>query len=266
MKEFITRTLTAFILLPAVYALIMLSPRWAFSAILYLVVSIAVHEFMDLCAPGIRSRWIIYLLGLTVAWSMTFAEPGWLETSFGLVFIMGLFFLFSVRNEAQLQTFVRDIGVHLMALFYVYFPLFFIFLLREVSPHVLIFLILVIIVGDSGAYFIGRWIGKHKIYPVASPKKSMEGVIAAVITAGLAGWLAWAVLPIDADPRMAVPTAALMGWISQLSDPVESLFKRAAGRKDSGSLLPGHGGVLDRLDSYIYCAPLFYLIVRFVWA
>ncbi len=127
------------------------------------------------------------------------------------------------------------------------------------------FLIAVIAVGDSGAYFVGSAIGKHKIYPVASPNKSLEGLIAAVITAGLTGWLCIIIFPVKVELPYAIATAAVIGLFSQLSDPIESLFKRAAGQKDSGSLLPGHGGILDRVDSYIFCAPLLFYIIQYLW-
>ena len=107
--------------------------------------------------------------------------------------------------------------------------------------------------------------GRHKIYKLASPKKSLEGLIAAILTAGLSGWLALVLFPVPAAVPAAMLTAALIGLFSQLSDPVESLFKRAADQKDSGRLLPGHGGVLDRVDSYIFCAPLLYFLVAYFW-
>ena len=119
--------------------------------------------------------------------------------------------------------------------------------------------------GDSGAYFVGSVVGKHKIYPIASPKKSLEGLIAAIVTAGLTGWLSIIVFPVEVKVWLAIVTGAAIGLLSQLSDPIESLFKRAAGKKDSGSLLPGHGGILDRMDSYIFCAPVLFYIITYLW-
>ena len=112
--------------------------------------------------------------------------------------------------------------------------------------------------------------GRHKIYPVASPKKSLEGLIAAILTAGLqrlAVALCCSRSRLSGCPSTlaAMITAAVIGLFSQLSDPVESLFKRAAGQKDSGTLLPGHGGVLDRVDSYIFCAPLLFFLILYFW-
>jgi phosphatidate cytidylyltransferase len=139
------------------------------------------------------------------------------------------------------------------------------FKLKELHPNYLFFLIFVIAIGDSAAYFLGKAFGKHKIYPVASPNKSLEGLIAAVIFAAGSGWLSVILFPVEVKVWMAVVTGAIIGGLSQVSDPIESLFKRAANKKDSSSLLPGHGGILDRVDSYIFCAPVLFYIIDYFW-
>ena len=126
-------------------------------------------------------------------------------------------------------------------------------------------MIFVIAVGDSGAYFVGSFIGKHKIYPIASPKKSLEGLIAAVVFASVSGWLSTMIFPVRLGVLKALITGGVIGLLSQVSDPIESLFKRAGNKKDSGSILPGHGGVLDRLDSYILCAPALFFLIKYFW-
>ncbi|MCP4158407.1 MAG: phosphatidate cytidylyltransferase, partial [bacterium] len=223
------------------------------------------HELVKLAQPATYSMSIIFLSGLFIALSFTRGTP---ELAPGLILILlinGLFFLFAIRKKEKLDSFIKDIGVHFLTVFYLYFPLYFLFQLKQMGPNYLFFLIAVIAVGDSGAYFVGSAIGKHKIYPVASPNKSLEGLIAAVITAGLTGWLCIIIFPVKVELPYAIATAAVIGLFSQLSDPIESLFKRAAGQKDSGSLLPGHGGILDRVDSYIFCAPLLFYIIQYLW-
>jgi phosphatidate cytidylyltransferase len=177
----------------------------------------------------------------------------------------GLFYLFAVKDQIRLESFVRDLGINFLTAIYLYIPLYFLLELKKLGANFLFFLILIIAIGDSGAYFIGSVFGKHKIYPVASPKKSIEGLIAAVLTAALSGWLSIWLFPVAVKLSTAMISAAVIGLFSQLSDPVESLFKRAAGQKDSGTLLPGHGGILDRLDSYIFCAPLLFYLIKYFW-
>jgi phosphatidate cytidylyltransferase len=265
MKEFITRTITAFFLIIAAYALIKYVPENWFSLILFLLISAGADEMVKLTQPGTYSRIVIFLSGLLVALSFTYNMPELPAAIILAVMLTGLFFLFALRQKEKLTTFTRDIGIHFLTVFYLYIPLYFLFELKRLGPNYLFFLIFVIAVGDSGAYFIGSAIGKHKIYPIASPKKSLEGLIAAVITAGLTGWLSVIVFPVRVDVHTAVISGAVIGLLSQLSDPVESLFKRASGKKDSSSLLPGHGGVLDRLDSYIFCAPVLYYVIIYLW-
>ncbi|MCK5220015.1 MAG: phosphatidate cytidylyltransferase [Candidatus Aminicenantes bacterium] len=265
MKEFLTRTATSIFLVLFVYFGVVYLPHIYFSIFLFIIVSVSVYEFIKLTEPGTKSLILIFFNGLVVAAFFTFGIPELPFMIFINLFSIGLFFLIAIKKEDQLKSFVRDSGIHFLSIYYLFFPLYFILRLREIGPNFLIFLIFVIAIGDSGAYFIGRAIGKHKIYPVASPNKSLEGIIAAVLTAGLSGWLSILIFPIKINSLTAILTGALIGLISQISDPVESLFKRSAGKKDSGSILPGHGGFLDRIDSYIFCAPSLYFIILYIW-
>ena len=267
MKEFITRTTTAFFLIIGAYALIKFVPPIYFSIILFILISMGAVELVKLTGPGIYSPVLIFLNGLIIALSFTLGKPDPVLAFIMILFATGLFFLFSVKQKQDLSSFVRDIGIHFLSVFYLYVPLFFMFKLKELHPNYLFFLIFVIAIGDSAAYFFGRAFGKHKIYPIASPKKSLEGLIAAILFAAASGWLSLLIFPVSIKVNLwtAVVTGGITGLLSQLSDPIESLFKRAADKKDSGALLPGHGGVLDRIDSYIFCAPALFYIIEYFW-
>jgi phosphatidate cytidylyltransferase len=265
MKDLGRRLPTTVALIVFAYTSIRYLPVPYFSALLFLLVSLAAWEFLRLTRPS-RHVWpLAFSNGLLVA--LAFTVP-WFSIGFALVGCLladGLFFLFTVNSRARLDPFARDWGILALNVMYLYFPLYFLLELKKLGPNYLFFLILVIAIGDSGAYFVGSAIGRHKIYPVASPKKSLEGLVAAILTAGISGWLSLLLFPVQVAVPTAMITAAVVGLFSQLSDPVESLFKRASGQKDSGTLLPGHGGVLDRVDSYIFCAPLLYILVRYFW-
>lgn len=266
MKEFLTRTTTAFFLIVAAYFLIEFVPPGYFSVILFLIISAGAYELLKLTNPAIFSKMIIFLSGALVALSFTLATPDLPMSIVIILLLNGLFFLFTIKQK-DLMTFVRDMGIHFLVVFYLYIPLYFLFELKKLDPHCLFFLLLVIAVGDSAAYFLGRALGKHKIYPVASPKKSLEGLIACIVFSAGAGWLSLLIFPVDPPVKLwvAVVSGGIIGLFSQLSDPVESLFKRAAQKKDSGALLPGHGGVLDRLDSYVFCAPVLFYLIKYFW-
>jgi len=272
MKDLARRLPTTAFLVAFAYAAIRYLPVPYFAVVLYLLVSLAAWELLRLTRPS-RHVWpLAYVNGLFVALSFTLPEVFLTNALVGCLLFDGLFFLFATRSPERLVVFARDWGIIVLTVFYLYIPLFFMLELKKLGPNYLFFMILVIAIGDSGAYFVGSAIGKHKIYPVASPRKSLEGLIAAILTAGLSGWLSILLFPIPtttvkSGPSIfsAILTGALIGLFSQLSDPVESLFKRAASQKDSGTLLPGHGGVLDRVDSYIFCAPLLYFTVFLFW-
>jgi phosphatidate cytidylyltransferase len=126
------------------------------------------------------------------------------------------------------------------------------------GPWLVVLLFAVVWLGDTAAYYIGsRW-GRHKMAPVISPKKSWEGAAAGFVT-GLVAAVAWSFLRLGRlEPRLLV-LAAVTAAAAQLGDLVESMIKRGAGVKDSGSVLPGHGGFLDRLDALLFAAPVLLL-------
>lgn len=127
----------------------------------------------------------------------------------------------------------------------------------EQGPLLLLFVMTLIWVADSGAYFSGRRWGRVKLAPAISPGKSWEGVYGALAGAALWGSLLALLLPETGSPLLLVLLSLLVCMVSIIGDLFESLFKRQAGVKDSSNLLPGHGGVLDRVDSLTAAAPVF---------
>ena len=128
------------------------------------------------------------------------------------------------------------------------------------GPSALLTLFAIVFAGDTGAYFAGRFFGKNKLYPMVSPQKTVEGTIGGLVASVLAGTLcARGLLGVaDADLWRWALAALVTGAVAQVGDLAESLFKRASGTKDSGNLLPGHGGMLDRLDGVLFGAPVFW--------
>ena len=137
---------------------------------------------------------------------------------------------------------------------------------QTLSAHLLSFFFLVLMGADTGAYYVGRAIGKHKLAPKVSPGKTWEGVagglLAALTLATAAHFWFFKELPL----KWALPLAAVMTVLGILGDLTESALKRGAGAKDAAKILPGHGGALDRLDSLLFNAPLVYYFAHFYFS
>jgi phosphatidate cytidylyltransferase len=134
-----------------------------------------------------------------------------------------------------------------------------------IGPGLVTFLFVLLIATDSGAYFVGGMIGKRKLAPKVSPNKTWEGAIAGFVCAMLGGWAVYALQSngiIGGFPDWTLAkylqSAAMLSVASQIGDLAESALKRDAGIKDSGNIFPGHGGVLDRCDGFLFTSPLLY--------
>jgi phosphatidate cytidylyltransferase len=166
---------------------------------------------------------------------------------------------------------------YLYLLGYIILPFIFItkisFGVVDYNPKIIIGLFILIWTNDTFAYIVGKSIGKHKLFEKISPKKTIEGFFGGIFFAILAGYLI-SKYYIKASPQFSAKSiliwtiiAAIVGVIGTIGDLIESKFKRIAGVKDSGKIMPGHGGILDRLDSVIFVAPfvfLFYKILNYV--
>ena len=147
----------------------------------------------------------------------------------------------------------------------------------DMGPGLVTLLLVAVAWSDTGAYFIGRKFGKHKLAPVTSPKKSWEGAVGGVLGAVAATAVLLLLIRLfgwESSYPMAgwvvyLPLAAALAVVSQIGDLLESMIKREAGIKDSGTVFPGHGGVMDRCDGILFAAPalyyLYYGLVAVVW-
>jgi phosphatidate cytidylyltransferase len=137
---------------------------------------------------------------------------------------------------------------------------------EKLSAHLLSFFFLVLMGADTGAYYVGRAIGKHKLAPMISPGKTWEGVAGGVVAglalAAVAHFWFFKELPV----KWTLALAAVMIVLGILGDLTESALKRGAGAKDAAKILPGHGGALDRLDSLLFNAPLIYYFAHFYFS
>ncbi|HEX4277733.1 MAG TPA: phosphatidate cytidylyltransferase [Bryobacteraceae bacterium] len=137
-------------------------------------------------------------------------------------------------------------------------------LLHDMNPHWLMFGLMVNWVGDTGAYYVGKNFGRHKLAPSVSPGKTWEGAAASAVT-GVAFGMIYLPLTIKTTSLLVAALLALAANVAgQVGDLAESAIKRGAGVKDSGSLLPGHGGILDRVDSTMFALPVLYTMLTFL--
>ena len=137
-------------------------------------------------------------------------------------------------------------------------PLSSIHLLQGIDPWLILLLLAIVWLGDTAAYYVGSRIGRHKMAPVISPKKSWEGAAAGFLTA-IAATLIWDVWRRGGLEPGLLAAAAATAVAAQIGDLVESMIKRGSGVKDSGNILPGHGGFLDRMDAMLFAAPVLLL-------
>jgi phosphatidate cytidylyltransferase len=254
----LTRVITAFVLGPLVVWLIMTGPQWAIAALLIAAAGACFHELFKMVIPG-RSleRWSGVLLGVGGLAAMVLVRHG-AHGTVAAILLLAPPCVVLMRPDP-----IEGAGARMMALWggLLYLVGTFACALALASkPGALLMAFVIIWAGDSGAYFVGKAIGAHKLYPAISPKKTVEGSIGGLAASvGAALGLAGLLLP-EMDTATLVMAALGGGALGQVGDLVESALKRSAGVKDSGSLLPGHGGMLDRLDGFLFAIPLFALL------
>jgi len=241
------------------------SPAWLFTAFITAVLFLSLVEFnrMGLGYEHQLEQWCSAAIGATVAPILFFQQIDLLFPLLtGAVLLFSLLFLFRLPEISEVH---NRLGWIILGLVYVPFLLGHLIPLRMLPQgREWIFLTLITIMScDSFAYFVGRALGRHKLYPAVSPNKTIEGALGGLFGAVLAVLIVkYTFLP-EIGLFGAVLIGLLLGVMGQLGDLFESLLKRACQVKDSGTMIPGHGGILDRLDSLLFAFPLVYYIARF---
>ena len=264
------RVLTALVLIPVVLILVFLGPRWQwlFTLAVAAVAALAAWEFMGLAGHcGSKPPRIAVLVAILALFAGNFEWPGQLAALLG---VLSLGLLVYCTFFRPVETMLADASASIFCLLYIGFTLIALPSLREESngPSLVVFLLFVVWAGDTVALYVGRAWGRHKMAPTLSPNKTWEGALGSVagsllVTAGLLAlahlfvsqWnKVWLSYPEDLSYWLTL--AFVVNVAAQVGDLAESALKRSAGVKDSGSLLPGHGGVLDRIDALLLAAPV----------
>ncbi|MSN24535.1 MAG: phosphatidate cytidylyltransferase [Geobacter sp.] len=260
------RLITALILLPIVILIIVKGGAFLFAALLAVFACIGVNEFYSMAMPEriLESR-LASMFSAVLVLSPFAVGSHLVLTAIGSLFLLfAILFLFRIRN---LSNAASEVSYAVLAFLYIPFLLMHLVLLRQTSYGVqwLLVIMLIVMTNDSAAYYTGSAFGKTKLYPLVSPKKSVEGSLGGLL-GSICGTL---IAKFTFFPQLTFVdvfvTALVIGALGQVGDLFESLLKRSFGVKDSGTIFPGHGGVLDRLDSILFAAPVtfYYTIYLF---
>ena len=278
------RLITALVLMPLVWAIIFLAPQAVLVLVVAVVATLCFVEYVGIvrahglpmsyfaAVPGFlfpAAQALTFLARPDAGWTFytphtTVTEPPewisfWTASSLAGV-ILAIVVLSLLLRQANLSLVLPAAGAAMIGVFYIYGPWWSAISLHRISPHWLLFALAANWIGDSAAYFAGRSFGRNKLAPHISPGKSWEGAIAAWVATVL-----FAVTYLPQTVHVSYGAAAFLGAVvnpaGQIGDLVESALKRGANLKDSGNLLPGHGGWLDRLDSSLFTLPMTYLSV-----
>ena len=275
-----TRLLTAVIALPIIIASIVLPSYvpetvWFFVGIAAFALAVGLFEFYSLTKKlELKADAAIGYLGAAAlfvgfVFDAPTKTPDLLVATLALIVILALITQM-FRFQKDFSKMLTGIGVTVLGVFYLAFLGGFLVAMRvgfetfpHLSTHLLGYFFLVLFGSDIGAYFAGSAFGKHKLAPTISPGKTVEGLIGGLLLAsGCAAIASLSFFP-ELPFQWSIPLAVILAVVGVLGDLAESAMKRGSKTKDAASILPGHGGFLDRLDSLLFGAPILYYFARF---
>lgn len=265
-----SRIITAAIALPILIASIYFEWLWPlFVALGATAMVLALYEFWMLAGRrGIKPDYTIGFIGAACLFTGFFFDAP--IRSPQLLLVSVVVFVIAVLAAAMLRVapfegFIASCGATILGVLYIVFLGGFLISLRmtfedrpALAAHLLYFFFLIVMGSDAGAYYVGRAFGRHKLAPTISPGKTWEGAIGGMLASLALAALAHYWFAQELSLKAVLPLAAAMSVLGVIGDLTESALKRSAGAKDAAQVLPGHGGLLDRLDSLLFNAPVIY--------
>lgn len=261
-NEMKQRIITAVIALAAFLPVIIVGGV-PFIIVAYLLATIGLYELLRmrklslLSLPGILSLLVLWIVLLPRSLENFFLPDNFSKAE--IVFIAILMFLAYTVATKNRFTF-DDVSFSLLSIVYVGMGFLYFLEIREISLPLLFYSLLVIWATDSGAYFTGRALGKRKLWPEISPKKTVEGSLGGILSALVIAVLFYLFADLGLSLIKLMAVTVILSVFGQVGDLAESALKRHYGVKDSGRILPGHGGILDRFDSLLFVWPLLYFL------
>ena len=265
-KYHVHRWLTAAVALPIVAMIIAMGPGWLLLALVLMVTAGGLLELSGLLLAGTKA-WLRML-----TWSMGLLLPlatywkGLLGLTVATVAIVFVSLAAHLLVYAKQEKVLPSLGATVFAQLYIPFLISHILLLFRVPSgrQWILLLLFVVFSCDTGAYYVGHRWGRHKLWPAVSPGKTIEGAIGGLLSSVVVSLVVGTLLPIDvATVGFLLALGFVLALVGQVGDLMESMLKRVSQVKDAGGILPGHGGLLDRLDSLIFAFPVVYYGVVF---
>lgn len=234
-----------------------------------LVILACLIEFSQFLRPELDSSkshiFLFVLLGTGIFTSSYFSEDFILPAFWGASLLTVIYLLLRIRSAESRKLTFHSQCLSILGFFYCgILPSLFAQILKfENGRGWFLTLLAIVFFGDSLAYFFGRYLGKKKLFPLISPKKTWMGAIGGIVGSVVFGTL-FAAAYLDVPTWKILTISVLCGAFGQIGDLFESLVKRVAEIKDSGKLMPGHGGMLDRIDGVLFAGPVFYYLVKYL--
>src|SRR5687767_3275659 len=254
------REITAVVAAPLIIWLIGWSHEYVFDAVIAVVCVLALHEFLALGkAKGYDVPiWLCVVIMLVIMAAFILPQ---LSVELGMFTALLLIPAWYVVGRKELDESLPSSAIAVLATTYVGMLGGSLIRLRNDFPvgwKLVFFLLLVVWLGDSGAYYVGRTFGKHKLSPRISPKKTTEGLAGGIVTSVITALVIHLTFFREFPLVHAIIAGVILSFAGVVGDLAESMWKRSADVKDSGTLIPGHGGFLDRFDSILFTAPILY--------
>ena len=270
-SNLLTRVLIAFIFGPLILYIAYLG-KLPFLLLIEIFIILGLWEFLYIAKIKnfLVPKWIILPLGVCMGISTyLWGEQTLIFFLLGILYLTAFVFILKGRTEGT----TSDLSLSLFSLFYVAGLFSYLILMRDLPNKFgteykvggvwIIYLLLCIWSCDTFAYFIGMPLGKHKLSPAVSPKKTWEGFFGGILGAIIAAYFSYYVFFKSAGIKHLLIIAVFVGLVGQIGDLAESLFKRDAKVKDISNIIPGHGGILDRFDSLLFVSPVVYYYLKF---
>lgn len=260
-KSFLTRAASALVALAIIIGLYFYLGLNGIKIIICFAVAMGAWELLGILFKK-ESSWFLKISFLILTF-LTFGLTSLAITAGVLVFALSvvllcIFSLLALHKKGDLQRILDFQARAVLGLVYLGLLPAFIFRLLDVMQGLswFVFLLAVVFAGDTMAYFFGVLIGKHKVMPAVSPKKTWQGSIGGILGSVIAGFICWNYLLSNYHVGFILGLSAVSGFVGQFGDFFESLLKRVSDVKDSGKIMPGHGGVLDRIDGVLFAGPV----------